>query len=723
MADIVIKVKTEGGEESLKNINDLKNAISSLEEDASKMDLGSEAFENSKNQIDELKKKLESLSKSQNKLDEEIGKSAEEAASKRAARMERVGNNLQKFAAGLTDAFAGAFIAMGAGEEDAKRMNETLQQGVGIAIGAKGAIEALVAGVELAGPAFEALNAIMAANPIGAVVVAVAALTAGIYLLVKAFEEEEKSSNAVNEALSRNLKAHQDNEKELKKLALEKQLRNKQISQEEFNAAMGDISLQDKRLKNAQENSQLIIKLYKDFGYEVGKEVKLRQQREDYYTREGVLVRDNAWFQEKKNFDKFNSELAIIKKSALDREFEDRKVNNEKVSAQNDEFHIKEKEANIKSSNDKSADLKKIQDERNAQALADLEKFGKQLQTVIDKNTEDEIKAAKDAKDKAREDEVDDDDNFYALKHSKAIKAAEDDLIGDEDNLTKKRALLEQQRQEEIRIARLKGEDISAINKKYVEADEKLTEDSFKRKVEEVNKYTQAIGSALNSVMGVFSAISDLKKQEQEQDSKERQEALDIQVTALNDARDLELEKEGLTAEQKKAINYKYAMQEYELKKQEYDKNTVIKKKAFEQDKNLKIATTVISTITGAMSAFSSLAGIAIVGPALGALAAAAVVAMGAVQVAAIRKQKFDAGSPPAAPKLTLPSTSDVGGGSGSNAQAGPELYRAGQGDINTGAGGPNGQRQAQPQKVYVVSQEVTSSQNMNAVLERRSSF
>jgi len=346
--EVIINVKTTGGEESLKSINDLKSAISKLEEESNNMDLGSEAFEDAKNNIDELKKKLEGLSKSQRKVDEEIGKSAEEAASKRAERMEKVGNNLQKFAAGLADAFAGAFIAMGAGEEDAKRMNETLQQGVGIAIGAKGAIEALVAGVELAGPAFEALNAIMAANPIGTVVVAVAALAAGIYLLVKAFEAEEKSSDAVNIALSKNLKAHEENEKAFKKLALEKQLRNKEISQEEYNIAMGDFSLRERRAKNVKDMAEAEVKLYKDFGYAVGEQVKLRQQREDYYTREGVLVRDNAWFQEKKNFDKFNSELAKIRKSHTDREFEDRRLTNEEVVKVNDELHIKVKESNDK---------------------------------------------------------------------------------------------------------------------------------------------------------------------------------------------------------------------------------------------------------------------------------------------------------------------------------------------------------------------------------------
>lgn len=96
-------------------------------------------------------------------------------------------------------------------------------------------------------------------------------------------------------------------------------------------------------------------------------------------------------------------------------------------------------------------------------------------------------------------------------------------------------------------------------------------------------------------------------------------------------------------------------MQEYELKLQEYNKNTEVKKKAFEQDKKLKIAQTIISTITGVVSAVTGMIS-AVPGPVgivLGALAGVAVAVMGAVQVAAISKQKFDAGTPPAAPKLT----------------------------------------------------------------------
>lgn len=239
-----------------------------------------------------------------------------------------------------------------------------------------------------------------------------------------------------------------------------------------------------------------------------------------------------------------------------------------------------------------------------------------------------------------------------------------------------------------------------------------------------VDKITAGL-SAVGSLIGQISAYL---MQEAQQQAQEVEDSYSRQSEALNTAKDEELAKEGLTAQQKIDIENKYKMQDYNLKLLAYNKETEIKKKAFEQDKKLKIAQTVIATITGAVSALTgSIQALGMpYGAIVGAIAAAAVAAMGAQQVAQINKQKFDAGSPPQAPTLAPPSTSDVpgsGGGNQGGAQAGPNLYDVGQGDVNTGQGGPNGQRQGQPQKVYVVSQEVTSSQNMNAVIERRSSF
>ena len=68
-------------------------------------------------------------------------------------------------------------------------------------------------------------------------------------------------------------------------------------------------------------------------------------------------------------------------------------------------------------------------------------------------------------------------------------------------------------------------------------------------------------------------------------------------------------------------------------------------KKAFEIQKAFKIAETVQNTYSAAMGAYSALAGIPIVGPALGAAAAAAAIAFGGAQISAIKAQSFQGGS------------------------------------------------------------------------------
>lgn len=794
MADIVIKVKTDGGEESLKNINDLKKAISSLEEQASNLDLGSDAFEKSKSQVDELKKKLNELSKSQQQLDDEMNAHAEEASAKRAERMEKVGNNLQKFAAGLTDAFAGAFIAFGAGDEDAKAFNETLQKGLGIAIGVKGGIEALVAGVELAGPAFEAFNAVMAANPVGAIVVAIAALVAGIYFLTKALNDENEELEKQNNIIIENAKSQREALTDRYDTEIAKaQAAGKntiQLEEEKRIAILKTLKTQiDAIMSTARANGEYTteqIEQIKELGKEAAKiqndatisKIKNDKAAADKKAEEEAarLAKEKAQSDANK---KANDEIKEANKKLLDQIAQDNisSMKDEEARAiATAEFNKKKRDEEIKNSKASAAVKAEALKSSQTQLNKDLENINKDFKA---KKTQEEIierdKYIQGAKDLALALEIEakhstesrlntlkvgyesdllaagdneekkllitakyiedknkiikegNDEAARLVKEGldKNIKIAQDALVGDEDNKEKRLNLLRAQKAAELELVKGNAEKIKEINEKYTKKEEELNEELFRKKVEKINKYTQAIGAALNSVMGVFQAISDLQKQEAEQDSKERQEKLDANLGALSEAKDLELSKEGLTQDEKTKIQEKYAQKEYELKLQAYNQDTAVKKKVFEQDKKMKIAQTVISTITGAVAAFTGAMQLGpIAGPIVGALLAAAVVATGAIQIAAINKQKFDAGSPPEAPKLTPPSDVSSGaGGNGGGAQAGPNLYAAGQGDVNTGQGGPNGQRQGQPQKVYVVSQEVTSSQNMNAVIERRSSF
>jgi len=254
--------------------------------------------------------------------------------------------------------------------------------------------------------------------------------------------------------------------------------------------------------------------------------------------------------------------------------------------------------------------------------------------------------------------------------------------------------------------------------KDSIEGQKKTREEEFKERINNVKLYTQAISTAIQEVVGIFQTVSDLRKQELEQDTKERQAKLDADLSALNDAKEQELAKVGLTEEQKAAINAKFAEQEYQLKLDEYNRSTDIKKRAFEQDKKLRIAQTIITTITGSVAALTSaLASLEYpAGLILGLITATAVTAIGAAQVAAIQKQKFDAGTPPQPPKANIPST-NVGGLNQTNQ---PELKKIGRTDPNIDV---MVNANSNVQKVYVTSSDVDNAINKDNVIKRRSSF
>lgn len=117
------------------------------------------------------------------------------------------------------------------------------------------------------------------------------------------------------------------------------------------------------------------------------------------------------------------------------------------------------------------------------------------------------------------------------------------------------------------------------------------------------------------------------------------------------------------------------------------------------------IAATVIDTYQSATAAFKALAGIPIVGPALGAVAAAAAVAAGIANVKKIKATKVpggDAGGP-AIPSASVPS-----------------LTTASNITPNQPVQAPQSQNIAPTVRAYVLSGDVTSSQEADAKLSRK---
>lgn len=659
MADIKINVKTEGAEESLNSIAGIKKGIKELRSQALAVGEGGKGFKQLTQQANELQDKLDDLKDSAKSLQ---------------------GTGIEKLKSSfglLTESFKNADF---------------------------GKLKTALSGV---GSAMKAIPIFLIIEGIMYLVENFEKLSQGSGFLAKALQFVGSIITKVTEGITWLL-----DKLGLVNAELDKQSEAFTKSGEKTKGAIDKVNTAyDQQIAIMKANGKSTVEL------EVAKQDAIIATNRMLVQQALDLIKAGG------KLDKAQEELALNAAASIKQAQVDKEViiaTAETASKENRKKHNAEVAANKKKSDDDYAKVLATEQAR----LADIENaaIDKEEKRIKDAKIKAQADAIQSAKDMAAALEII--DNHSVESKLNTLKVNYDlEVMAAKDNYAKL-ALLDAKYEEDKKKL---VTDSEAAQKKIKDDAAKADEEQLKKKIGNINNYTQAIGSALTSVVGVFTAISDLQKQEAEQDTKERQDKLDIQLGALTEARDLELEKEGLTAEQKKAINYKYAMQEYELKLQEYNKNTEVKKKAFEQDKKLKIATTVINTITGAVGALTGFLSSGIPMPAagiLGALAAVAVVATGAIQVAAISKQKFDAGSPPAAPKLTLPSTSDVGGGDGGGgAQQGPSLYAAGQGDINTGAGGPNGQKQGQPQKVYVVSQEVTSSQNMNAVIERRSSF
>lgn len=144
-------------------------------------------------------------------------------------------------------------------------------------------------------------------------------------------------------------------------------------------------------------------------------------------------------------------------------------------------------------------------------------------------------------------------------------------------------------------------------------------------------------------------------------------------------------------------------------------------RKAFEIQKGVSIAETAMATFKSAQSAFSSLAGIPIVGPALGAVAATAAVTAGLANIKKIASQKFDGGGETGRP--SVPSFN--AGSSGSTPQSAPtppSVTLFGNANDQGQQGSQQaGLRQQTMIKAFVVESDVTNTQNTLSQYQERS--
>lgn len=258
-----------------------------------------------------------------------------------------------------------------------------------------------------------------------------------------------------------------------------------------------------------------------------------------------------------------------------------------------------------------------------------------------------------------------------------------------------------------LEILRLQDELNQNLKNKY-EEDQLNFIDALNKKVTDFLKNNEDLIDQINgtlqaaqTVVDAFQAFQDLKNQEAYEKNKKASEDELALITANAEAA---LAVAGTTDEQKKKIKEDYnkavAQAEYKRALGEYN----IAKEAFDNGKKLQIASAIISTIQGAVQAFTSLSSIPVVGPILGGIAAAAALAAGYAQVATIRATTFS-GTPPKDPSAALNQSGGEGGGSGSKfAQGGLLMGRKhAEGGINTPYGELEGGE-------FIVNRDATAS-------------
>lgn len=246
---------------------------------------------------------------------------------------------------------------------------------------------------------------------------------------------------------------------------------------------------------------------------------------------------------------------------------------------------------------------------------------------------------------------------------------------------------------------------------------EKQIQENKARELRE--KELAGITATLEMIQGFLDTMGEINNNINEYQNArlESQRTADEQrIKDLDEKKAAELANENLTAEQKKAIENKYAKDTYKIQLAMYEREEKIKKQQFERDKAFKIA----SAITG--TAMAIVKAIAEFGPPpspLGIIGVASAAAIGTAQIAAIAAQKYKAGSAP-----TMPNISEGGGAGMAGASA--NSFTVSQNTTGTNIdelmSGESGGK-IPVAKVVVLESDITGVQNKVAAQEKLSTY
>jgi hypothetical protein len=222
-----------------------------------------------------------------------------------------------------------------------------------------------------------------------------------------------------------------------------------------------------------------------------------------------------------------------------------------------------------------------------------------------------------------------------------------------------------------------------------------------------------AVGAALASIGGILQEQTQQRLDELQTQTDAETTALEEQQTAYEENLEAQLEAGIITQEQADTfrVNSEKNTQTQldAINKAAVTEETNLKRKAFQQEKSIRIAQAVAQGAQAALAGYASGLAIPVVGPAVGAAYAAVAGVITAAQVAIIAKQKFPEPG----------QTSTGGGGGGFQAPPSAALIQTQggtnfQNDIFTGAQQSETISRVRPPiiRAYVTESDITSTQN-----------
>lgn len=258
-----------------------------------------------------------------------------------------------------------------------------------------------------------------------------------------------------------------------------------------------------------------------------------------------------------------------------------------------------------------------------------------------------------------------------------------------------------------IKLEEEKQKKIKGIKEKGAESAKLIAKQQF----EEDNKQLNDIIEGAQKALAFANQINAVINQAADQKIQETNNRRDEELASLDAQQQQELNQAGLTAEQKTAIEQKFAIAKYNVQKKAFDEEDKLNRQKFNREKALKMTSIVISTAEAVMKSIAANGGV----PA-GVPFGIASGVLGAAQLAVVASSKYQGGSAP-----TMPSISGGGGSTGaSGEQFAPTTSTQAQTET---AGLLNGSNTPTTGQVFVLESDISQVQNNVMVAEAKSKF